>query len=96
MSNNQSTIKAQLDLGGYVIEGATRSTDFQVASYYTLPSVGGTLLTDKQVTFTRSATTGTKIGTLNVNGKNTILYAPPSGVTTKATTLTCELPTDLT
>lgn len=96
LSANQSTIKAQLDLGGYVIEGATRSTDFQAASYYTLPSVGGTLLTDKQVTFTQSATTGTKIGTLNVNGKNTILYAPPSGVTTKATTLTCELPTDLT
>lgn len=97
IGSNELSIKSQLNLNGYKIVGASSTPGRQLSETYTLPINGsGTILTSKTTSFTQAATKGAKVGTLKINGVSTDLYAPAGGVTTKATSLTCELPTNLT
>ena len=51
-------------------------------STHTLPSTGGTILNTGTTSFTQSLTSGTKVGTIKINGTETILYAPTNTNTT--------------
>lgn len=43
---------------------------------HTLPATGGTILNTGTTSFTQSLTSGTKVGTIKINGTSTDLYAP--------------------
>ena len=51
-------------------------------STHTLPSTSGTILNTGTTSFTQSLTSGTKVGTIKINGTETILYAPTNTNTT--------------
>lgn len=66
---------------------ALRSADTTEVVSHMLPATGGTILNTGTTSFTRSLTSGTKIGSIKINNTSTDIYAPTNTDTKVTNTL---------